>query len=82
MSERERANQLPLPLVVENCLRRGSAHFDLRAHPLQARSKRFNLFLLLGYGRFLFLYFVVLLLDLPMLVMRRLKRTLSDIFGG
>src|SRR5437773_7167408 len=58
-------------LIVEDHLRRRAAHLDLRAHPLQARSKRFNLLLLvrvsrlevllqLRDGRFLFLHCAVL----------------------
>jgi len=34
-------------LIVEGDLRRRVAHLNLRAHLLQARSKRFNLLLLL-----------------------------------
>jgi hypothetical protein len=35
-----------LLLIVEDYLRRSAAHLELRAYPLQARSKRFNLRLL------------------------------------
>ena len=38
-------------LIVENHLRRRAAHLDLRAHPLQARSKRFSLLLLARASR-------------------------------
>ena len=41
-------------LIIQGRSRRGFAQFKLVAHFLEAGSKSFNLFLLLGYGRFLF----------------------------
>ena len=41
-------------MIVEDYLRRSFARLDLRAHLLQAGSKRFNLLLLLRDSRFLF----------------------------
>ena len=38
-------------LIVGDHLRRRAAHLDFRAHPLQARSKRFNLLLLARASR-------------------------------
>ena len=38
-------------LIVEDHLRGRAAHLDLRAHFLQARSKRFNLLLLVRSSR-------------------------------
>src|SRR5437016_284462 len=62
-------------LIVGDHLRRRAAHLDFRAHPLQARSKRFNLLLLvrgsrlevllqLRDGRFLFLHCAALFEEL------------------
>ncbi len=50
-------------LIIVDHLRRSFARLDLCAHFLQARSKSFNLLLLLGYGRFLLLHFAVVVLD-------------------
>ena len=41
-------------LIIQDRLRCGPTHFDLGAHFLQARSKHFNLLLLLRDSRFLF----------------------------
>ena len=41
-------------LIVQNYLGRRAAHLDLRAHPLQACGKRFNLRLLVRISRLLF----------------------------
>src|SRR6266487_3849353 len=47
-------------LFVNDHPRRKAAHFDLRAHFLEARSESFNLFLLARYRGFLFLVLPVL----------------------
>jgi len=46
-------------VIVVDHLRRGFGHLDLGAHPLQARSQRFNLFLLLSDNRFQILYLMM-----------------------
>ena len=38
-------------MIIHNHLRRRAAHLDLRAHPLQTRSKRSNLLLLVRGSR-------------------------------
>jgi len=49
----------PALSIVQNRLRCGFAHFDVCAHFLQTRSKRFNLLLLARNDRFQFLEVVL-----------------------
>src|SRR5262249_5182645 len=47
-------------LIIQHRPWRGFAHFKLCAHFLESRSESFNLLLLFGYDRSLFLHFAVL----------------------